>query len=76
MFTGPTQTTESSSSYLDVFLTNSLFFFTDVIAFPVGFSDHHVAVSTYLTRQSHQPTGHKLINVRSWIIYFITCYLY
>ena len=31
-FTGPTQNTESSSSHLDVFLTNSLFSFTDVIA--------------------------------------------
>lgn len=61
-----TRITETTPSHLDVFLTNSVFSFTDVIALPVGFSDHHVVVGTYLTRQSHQPSGHKLINVRSY----------
>ena len=61
MFTGPTRVTESSSSHLDVFLTNCSYSFTDVTALPVGFSDHHIVVGTYLTRRSHQPTGHTLI---------------
>ena len=65
MFTGPTRITESTSSHLDVFLTNNVFFFTDVIALPVGFSDC-IVVGTYLTRRSHQPTGHKLINDKAW----------
>jgi len=63
MHGGPTRITETTSSHLDVFLTNSVFSFTDVIALPVGFNDHHVVVGTYLTRRSHQPFGHKLINV-------------
>jgi len=66
MFTGPTRVTESTSSHLDVFLTNSRYSFTDVMALPVGFSDHHIVLGTYLTRRSHQPSGHKLINVRSY----------
>ena len=66
MFAGPTRVTESTSSHLDVFLTNSVFSFTDVTAFLVGFSDHHIVVGTYLTRRSHQPSGHKFINVRSY----------
>ena len=36
------------------------------MALPVGFSDHHIVLGTYLTRRSHQPSGHKLINVRSY----------
>ena len=66
MFVGPTRVTESTSSHLDVFLTNSVFSFTDVTALPVGFSNHHIVVGTYLTRRSHQPSGHKFINVRSY----------
>ena len=49
-----------------MFLTNSIFSFTDVIALPVAFSNHHIVVGTYFTRQSHQLSGHKLINVRSY----------
>ena len=66
MFTGPTWVTESSSLYLDVFLTNCSYSFTDVTALPVGFSDYHIVIGTYLTRHSHQPTGHTLIYVRSY----------
>jgi len=56
MFAGPIWITESVSSPLNEFLTNSTFSFSDVIALSIGFSDHHV-VGMYLTRQSHQPSG-------------------
>ena len=49
-----------------LFLTNCSYSFTDVTALPVGYSDHHIVVGTYLTRRSHQPTGHTLIYVRSY----------
>lgn len=51
---------------LDVFLTNCSYSFTDVTALPISFSDHHVVVGTYLTRRSHQFTGHVLMYVRSY----------
>ena len=66
MFAGPTRITESTSSHLDAFLTNSEFSFDDVVALPVGFSDHHIVVGTYLARRSHQLSGHKFINVRPY----------
>ena len=58
MFTGPTRVTDSTSSHLDIFV--------DVTAVPVGFSDHHIVMGTYLAWQSHPPSGHKFINVKSY----------
>jgi len=66
MFSEPTRITDSSASHLDVFLTNCTFSFADVTALPVGFSDHHIVVGTYLTRCSRQPAGHTHIIVRSY----------
>ena len=66
MFTGPTRVTDSTSSHLDVFLANCCYSFVDVTTVLVGFSDHHVVMGTYLAQQSHPPSGHKFINVRSY----------
>jgi len=66
MFSEPTRITDSSASHLDVFLTNCTFSFIDVTALPVGFSDHHIVVGTYLTRRFRQPVGHTYINARPY----------
>ena len=65
MFNEPTCSTESTSSHLDVFLPNGSFSFDKVFALPVGFSDHHIAMGTYLARRSHQPCTHRVIYARS-----------
>ena len=65
IFNEPTRITESTSSHLDVFLTNSSFSFDNVFAVPIGFSDHHIVMGTYLARRSHQPCTHKVIYARS-----------
>lgn len=51
MFTGPTRITDSTSSHLDVFLTNNSCSFDNVSALPVGFSDHHLVMGNYLARR-------------------------
>ena len=51
MFNEPTRITKSTSSHLDVFLTNSSCSFDDVFGVPIGFSDHHVVMGTYLARR-------------------------
>ena len=53
MFNGPTQITDSTCSHLDVFLTNTSCSFDDVSTLPVGFSDHHIVMDTYLARRYH-----------------------
>ena len=82
MFNKPARITESTSSHLYVFLTNSSFSFDDVFAVPVGFSDHHVGmgtyVRTYLAGRSHQLHTHKVINFMLEVTGNLTllCYLF
>ena len=66
MFKGPTKITESTSTHLDVFLTNCSFSFTDVLVKPIGFSDHHIVMGTYLARRIHPPRTHKVISARNY----------
>ena len=69
MFSGPTRITQSTCSHLDVFLTNSSCSFEDVSALPVGFSDHHTVMGTYLTRRSHNgglDSVHQIIYARCY----------
>ena len=40
LFSGPTHITESSSSHLDVFLSNTSYSFSNVVGLPCSFSDH------------------------------------
>ena len=66
MFNGPTRITESTSSHLDVFLRNCSFAFADVLVKPIGFSDHHIVMGTYLARRTHPPCTHKVVYARSY----------
>ena len=66
MFHGPTQITEATSTHLDVFLTNCSFAFTDLLVKPIGFSDHHIVMGTYLARRTHPPCTHKVIYARNY----------
>ena len=64
LFQGPTRVTESSYSYLDIFLTNTSCSFVGVTALPCGFSDHYTIMGDYYCRKSHNHTGHKVIHAR------------
>lgn len=66
VFHGPTRITESASTHLDVFLTNCLFAFADVLAKAVWFSDHHIIMGTYLAGRTHLPCAHKVVYARNY----------
>jgi len=60
----PTRVTATSSSQLDLILTNSPFNFQNTAAVPFSGSDHHVVVSFYCARGISQSCDHKI--VYSW----------
>jgi len=66
MFYGPTRVTESSSSHLDAFLSNTTYSFSNVAGFLCSFTDHHIMLGDYFGRRSHAQTGHKVISTRCY----------
>ena len=50
MFSGPTRVTESSTSHLDVILSNTTYSFSNVAGFPCSFMDHHIILGDYFGR--------------------------
>ncbi len=66
MIQSPTRITRSSSSLLDVFLTNSPSFYDHSYATPYGYSDHHLIVTHLHPRGMHSIAGHTYAHVRSF----------
>ena len=63
LFSGPTCITESSSSHLDVFLSNTSYSFSNVVGLPCSISDHQIIIGDYFGRRSHARLSHKVIQI-------------